>query len=345
MKEKNVLLISPDWMGLHEDIVSGLENKGFAVDFIPEKQYPYDPFYNLNKRRKSKSVNDFLDEIQVYWERKLKQKPFDKIYDYLFVIDGQALHPCVFSILESRNIDIVKVNYLFDRIQGVYQFDRNFNYFDRIATFDPKDASLFNIDLLQIYWKNSDKKSNLKYTLFGFGAYSKYRFDIYKRLSDLLPDLMDCSFLKVYYKETSNIYIHELKNVIRILLGYERNINLKELKSGLVSNVPIPTDEFRAIIANSNTIVDTSAPYQDGLTARFMWALGEEKKIITTNKVVKNYDFYTPEQILVLPESTKDYSRELIFNFIEKEYKMPQEIRNIISHYRLDNWIDKLLFG
>lgn len=31
MKEKNVLLISPDWMGLHEDIVSSLESTYFFI--------------------------------------------------------------------------------------------------------------------------------------------------------------------------------------------------------------------------------------------------------------------------------------------------------------------------
>jgi len=344
MTNKKILLISPDWMGLHEDIISGLKNKGLSVDFIPEKQYPYDPFYSLNKRRKTKPINEFLEEIQQYWTELLSKEQYSKEYDYLFVIDGQAIHPCVFNILESRKKDIIKVNYLFDRIQGVYSFDRNFKYFDKVATFDPKDSSFFNIDFFQIYWKKSEKKSNTQFTLFGFGAYSKYRFDVYKRLNELLPELKDSSYLKVFYKGYSNLFLHEIRNVIRVILGYERNINLKEIRSGLVSNTPIPTDDFRAIIANSSTIVDTSAPYQDGLTARFMWALGEEKKIITTNQVVKNYDFYTPEQILILPESTKDYSKELILEFVKNDYKMPQVIRERVSKYRIDNWIDNLLF-
>lgn len=342
--KKNILLISPDWMGLHEDIILGLKDKGLSVDFIPEKQYPYDPFYNLNKRRKKKPINDFLEEIQQYWTDKLNEEQYNKKYDYLFVIDGQAIHPCVFTILESRNKGIHKVNYLFDRIQGVYGFDRNFKYFDKVATFDPKDSSFFNIDLFQIYWKKCERKAVAKYTLFGFGAYSKFRFDVYKRICELLPEYIESSFLKVYYKGTSNLLLHEIRNAFRILLGYERNINCKEIKSGLVSSTPIPTDDFRAIIASSNTIVDTSAPYQDGLTARFMWALGEEKKIITTNQVVKKYAFYSPEQILILPESTETYSRDLILEFVKSDYKMSQETRDIVSVFRIDNWIDNLLF-
>lgn len=74
-----------------------------------------------------------------------------------------------------------------------------------------------------------------------------------------------------------------------------------------------------------------------------MWALGAEKKIITTNAMVKQYDFYTPEQIYVV-EDVENFVTEPAFeSFMNREYHMSDDVRSKIETYRIDNWI-KLLF-
>ena len=77
------------------------------------------------------------------------------------------------------------------------------------------------------------------------------------------------------------------------------------------------------------------------MTARFMWALGAEKKIITTNKTVVQNTFYSPEQIYVLSDSNLDG----VMNFISKDFQMSSEKRNIVLHYRIDNWVDTMFEG
>lgn len=343
MSNKKLLLIAPDWMGLHEDIIEGLKHKGYCVDFIAEKRYPYDPFYRLAKRRHQKTESEFLSELQLYWTNILSKEDFNKAYDYLFVVDGQALHPCIFDVLEQRNSSIKKVNFLFDRVQGVYDFDRYFNRFHRVFTFDPTDANKFGIELFQIYWVPGDNTLQEEYNLFGFGAYSRYRYDFFSELAKVFVDSQDKNFIKLYAAPIQNEWMHEIKNYVRKALGYTPNISRRELHSGMITHESIKPEEFRGIIYASNVVVDTSAPYQEGLTARFMWSLGAGKKIITTNQTVVNYSFYSPEQIFVIDKDKVEEHKDKIRAFAQSDCVIEDRIHKEVEKYRIDNWINHLL--
>lgn len=343
MKGNKVLLIAPNWMGLNDDIIEGLKNLSYEVDYIPEKQYPYDPFYYLSKRKRVKSVDAFMHEIEVYWRELLACPKYSCPYDYLLVVDGQAIHPILFDILNNRNPKIKKINFLFDRIIGVYAFDRNFKYFDKVFSFDPSDCKHFNLSLLQIYWVPIPSNHNIKYKLFGFGTYNKYRYDIFLSLSHVFSDVKGEKFIKVYNRKVHNKYLHELKNIIKMAIGMERNISIKELNSGLVVSETIPPAKFREIIASSDVIIDTSAPYQDGITARFMWALGAGKRIVTTNTNIVNYPFYSKEQVFILDINNYLQQKDLLLSFIEGEFVMSEKIKHEVEKYRIDNWIKILL--
>ena len=98
------------------------------------------------------------------------------------------------------------------------------------------------------------------------------------------------------------------------------------------------------MMMESEVIVDSINPMQDGLTARFTWALGAEKKIITNNKSVKTYDFYTPEQIFVIEDFSPKTENEIL-NFLHSKYIMTPDVRRKINSFRMDNWINNLLFA
>lgn len=344
MDKNKVLLIAPDWMGLHEDIIEGLKQKGYDVSFIAEKRYLYDPLYSLSKRKYQKKEEDFLKEIELYWQELLSSSNFSVAYDILFVIDGQALHPCVFEILKKRNPQVLCANYLFDRIQGVYAFDRNFPFFDRIFTFDPFDSEAFKIPLLQIYWAEPKTKGQGEgYVIFGYGAFSHYRYKVFKAVADIIKQISNNYLIALYYRKIKFPLLNDFKNIFRRIMGLTEGVSTRQLKSGLITSKTIPTDEFRSIIASSNVILDTSAPYQEGLTARFMWALGLGKKIITTNNVVNRYDFYTPDQILMISSDSIESKEHEIIRFLQTGCEISSNQREIINQYRIDNWLKTIL--
>lgn len=70
-----------------------------------------------------------------------------------------------------------------------------------------------------------------------------------------------------------------------------------------------------------------------GLTFRIFEAMGLSKKIITNNPDIINYDFYNPQNILII-----NNENPIIPNhFLETEYTpVPKEIYN---KYTLESWV------
>tara|TARA_Y100000766_G_scaffold193960_1_gene166771 strand:- start:166 stop:495 length:330 start_codon:yes stop_codon:yes gene_type:complete len=93
--------------------------------------------------------------------------------------------------------------------------------------------------------------------------------------------------------------------------------------------------EISDIFSISKVIIDIPNIDQNGLSMRTMEALGAQKKIITTCDEIKNYDFYNPNNHLVLENTTK---KNQIIDFLEKPYiKVSSEI---VEKYSLSKFID-----
>ena len=76
----------------------------------------------------------------------------------------------------------------------------------------------------------------------------------------------------------------------------------------------LPSEQLTAKLKQSKTVVDIQHPKQSGLTMRTIEMLGANKKMITTNADIQNYDFYHPNNICIVdrnnvvvpPEFIKD---------------------------------------
>jgi len=75
---------------------------------------------------------------------------------------------------------------------------------------------------------------------------------------------------------------------------------------------------------------------QYGLSFRVFEAMALEKKIITDNEKIKNYDFYNPNNILVLNKDFSNITKE----FFETPYQaLPEEI---YKKYTLEKWVERV---
>ena len=331
------LFIGPQYLGIYKDIEQGLIDLGYDVDFIPQDQIREDPYYVAVNISRKEEEQKFLYEMEQQWRKRLASSTFSKKYDLLFVLDGMALHPCLFDILIERNPQIKRVNYLFDTIRGVYRFDKYFQYYNRIATFDKEESEKYKIDFLPIYWTNSaDCCTTEGYEVFGCGAFKKDRYLLYDRVRRISNELGIKNYLRLYLPKRR---FYHVKYLIHLIL-HTPYIPLRIYHSKMIIHSPLSTDKYRLMLNSACVIVDTSAPHQDGLTARFMWALGSEKKIITNNKTVVEYDFYTPQQVLIVDSILSD---EVIKDFLLDKYETTNVNRDIIEKYRIDNWLLSLL--
>ena len=72
---------------------------------------------------------------------------------------------------------------------------------------------------------------------------------------------------------------------------------------------------------------------QNGLSFRIFEALAYQKKIITSNKSIKLYDFYNSNNILVIDKR----NIEIPIDFLETPYEPIPE--DIYYKYTIQNWV------
>ena len=91
------------------------------------------------------------------------------------------------------------------------------------------------------------------------------------------------------------------------------------------------------MISQSRCVLDDQRSTQSGLTAKFMWALANHKKIVTTNKWAYEYKFVSPQQVLIIDKINPVISENFIKNPITEGKYCD------VSSFYIDRWIDELL--
>lgn len=337
MGEK-VLLIAPPHMGIYKDIETELKKQGHEVDSMVLENPSNDPFFKANNENKSCNKEKFLKSLETFWDDVYSKGELRKPYDNLLVIDGTTIHPKLFSYLKEANPQIRCVAFLYDSV-SLYGFDRNFDYYDKVYSFNRNDVSEYKLKFLPIYWIPVLKKERIDCYAFGMGVYSHARYEIYKMVEDICKKNKLPYFIKLYIPKQRDTFLFRIKSFVKTLLGNLGVLSNNVYSLDLVTHQPLQPETFREYIANSNVVIDTSNPHQDGLTARFMWALGEGKKIITNNKFVKEYDFYNEEQFYIV--NIDDSSR--LESFILEPFVPSLEYYEMVNQWRIDNWVKTVL--
>lgn len=86
-------------------------------------------------------------------------------------------------------------------------------------------------------------------------------------------------------------------------------------------------------VKKSDVLLDFVDPRHAGLSIRFFEGMYYKKKVITDNKMVRNYDFYHPDNIFVLDNNYED-----IMEFLKIPYYEISEM--IVKSYGFSNWIE-----
>lgn len=83
--------------------------------------------------------------------------------------------------------------------------------------------------------------------------------------------------------------------------------------------------------------MDIEHPRQNGTTTRPVEMLPMKKKIITTNKYVKNFEFYNENNFLIIDRETPCLKEE----FFESEY-LPVD-KDVLYKYSPENFVKNVM--
>ena len=138
---------------------------------------------------------------------------------------------------------------------------------------------------------------------------------------------------------TDIIFLGRAKDREKEILDIEKKLNKNKIKTNfkIIKDEKdyIDYDKYLEMISKSKALLDYNAYHQKGLSLRTMEALFFQKKLITSNKNVKNYDFYNKNNIFIIGEDNwKDINQ-----FINSKY---EEIdQSIIDYYDFEQWIQR----
>jgi hypothetical protein len=329
IRGKRILFLAPSFFGYEIKIKDKMERMGAEVDFYDERSVT-----KAIDRALLKIVPSlFNKKTSRYYDGILKTCKNNK-YNYIFVIKCDMLTE---KILEKFHItfpNTIFCLYLYDSVKNINGVSQKFKYFDRILSFDRQDTfeyadmkfrPLFYIDDFKKVLRTDNK---YKYDISFFGTIHSDRYAIIKEVTDICKK-MKLSFYNFSYLQSKFMYYFYKITKYEFRHARKREFSFLKAISHEISDV---VDESRAVL-------DIQHPKQTGLTMRTIEMVGMNKKLVTTNVEIKEYDFYNPNNILVIDRKNIN----ILEGFLSTKY-IPLDV-NIYDKYSITAWIEDILYA
>lgn len=320
-----ICVISYDFWGYDKHIVETLCKKGIDAHHIKIANVTHSNF----QERATNAIS------KVFLNKNLKtEKRQQFVLDSLVKLGHQdqilVLNPDTFDISTLEEIKTYSkrlITYLYDSLERFPVEEEKINLFDKVFSFDVIDITKHGFEKLTnyIYLDHlSDENQKPAIDLFYITSYDNKRVSYIKLLAKKLIALNLRFQIMIIGKKS---WKNQLKNLF---------ITVPENLSIIFSIKKICHKDLPAYYRNSKALLDLTRENQYGLSFRVFEAMALEKKIITDNIAIKEYDFYNPKNILVLDETCSNLS---VAFFNQPYEKIPDEI---YSYYMLDKWVDRV---
>jgi hypothetical protein len=314
-----ITLINLDNWGFNKHIAEVLVKKGHIVNQIDfnsfKYKYPnfwirvYNFFLKIISKKNMKNIyygKEILRQLELLREKQ----------DIILTIKADFIDPEYLK--EFKKYTYKSIGFFNDNTIRCPKIIPAIPLFDQVFSFEKEDCEKYKLRFAPnwIYLQNKvQNKRVFKYEIFNISSKDGRLSILSKIAKNLKSNNINYKFMVLDKGNQSDNGEIEF---------FSEKISLKE-----VSN----------LIDESKTLLDINRKGQNGLTFRVFESLGLEKKLITTNLDIKNYDFYNSNNILIIDENNPI----IPVDFFENEY---EEIpKKILQKYTLDGWADRVIFG
>ncbi|TAA11502.1 hypothetical protein [Streptococcus parasuis] len=326
LKGKRILFIALP--GYSKGMKEKMEDMGAEVIHINDK--PKDTF--LGKALGRLGLGFYENIINDYYATELS-KIREKNFDYILVIRGEYTPKDSLERMRSYFPTAKMVLYMWDSLVNNKFIRAKWEYYDKVYTFDRIDYLNHkeSIDFLPLFYYEDylPKDTGIteyKYDMSFIGTGHEDRVKIVKALTHQLENKQRNVFSYFFIPHKLVYYLNKIKNP-----------HFKYVRMEDVEFKQLPFEKLYEIYSQSKCVVDIESSKQNGLTMRTIEMIGLEKKLITTNKDIVHYDFFNPDNIMILDR--KDPVIDL--EFIDKPYiPLDEKIR---TKYSLHDWILNVL--
>lgn len=240
--------------------------------------------------------------------------------DYVIVIKGEFLDEKRFAALRVANPDAQFVAYHWDSMARYPDLRERQRLYDRVLTFDHLDAAeLPNFHLRPLFFRPELEANGIfdggSIDLSFVGWLHHERLEQVENIRNQLKEANATGF---FYLSTG-FFTHAKLTVS----GRSRDVYSR----------PLPFSQYAGILNRSSVVLDLPHPEQSGLTMRAIEAICTGKKLITTARDVLRYDFYHPDNVMLVDWDTLEFDPDFLF-------EAPKLLdRSVIEKYSLRKWV------
>lgn len=272
------------------------------------------------------------------WTRKFADETKDRHFDVLLVIENTSFKKWFISYLKKKNPEIKAILFLWDTFATQQKHHRSYlPLFDKVYTFDRDDAKKYNLKYFPDWYINSKTSVANVYDVCFIGTANSsatiHRIALTHKLKNICDNQKLSSFFYVkYHNFTSR---NPMKKIHRKLFPkrYERLIK-KYIGEGFLHDESLSLDKVNAVLMSSRIIVDINHRNRQGMTLNVIMALAYGKKLITTNKRIKEEAFYNENNICIIDEENP---------LIPGQFWHSPPHKIDFSYLRLDNWLRHII--
>jgi len=311
-----ICLISFDFFFFDQNIALELKRQNIETHHIDISKYKYE-YPNIFSK-----ITNFLNKI--LFKKNIKKIELEK--DILNRLEKLGHQDIILIIRPDR---LTKQTHL--KIK---------NYTDKYITYIYDSCTRFPIDDLL-----KDKIFDTIYSFdlqdckkFGFNFITNY---IYLRKKEIQP--LSKINNRVFIILSIDERLHLLNKIANYLsdnaISFKFIITGKKKPKNINDNIiytkkPIFIDALMEELESANVYLDLIRHGHNGLSFRIFEALAMQKKIITTNKSISEYDFYNPNNILILDENSEI---DINPDFFKTPYQALSDA--IYYKYTIENWV------
>ncbi len=312
MTPKKITLIYPFSYGYIDFVVYELKSHPeITVTEIKTDSIKYS-YPNLFGKIRNGITKIFGKNIKKeYFHNQILQKVKEK-QDIIFIIRPDLLETSLLKKLKIKTDNLIA--YFYDSCQKYPKQLDVAIFFNEIYSYEKEDIKKYNfLETSNFIYDNAIETNEIKYDIFNVSSYDSRIDEINFIAKKLFDTGLKINFVLFYFKKLS--FPH--------LTSVTEYLSLQETKK---------------LISQSKAMFDIQRTDQNGLSFRTFESLGYRKKLITTNKEVKEYDFYHPNNILVI--NSNQINTDEIKQFLSLPYI--EISKDILSKYSVEQFTNKI---
>lgn len=298
----NILFICPLFHGYYKKIKEVLESNGHNVYYYPiEDNFKFSVVENFIRKI---TIKPYYKRLDAYIENIISNEKKHHIDKVVLIFGGSFFRVYNYHQLKKQFKNAEFIYYAWDSVSNYNNIKSYYNLFDRFYSFDLCDCKEYGFKHLPLFYiyNKQNENTNVKYDYGILMTIGKKKYKGYIKVKNALKSIYSSKEYLVMDSKAQYIY-----NSIRWHKLFKK-INKNHIHFNQLS-----LSQSSHFFDDCKVVIDIPLEGQNGLTIRTFEALSQQKKIITSNKNIVNYEFYSPHNIFIV-NSDDDIVPDSFFN-------------------------------